>query len=131
MGERRNYAYGTSGDYFRAEDLVNKSIRVRISKVEDVEFSMNDANGVEYKGLKPVLSFEGMDKRLVCNATNFDTLADAISSNTENWPGHCAQLEGKKVRFKGRLVDSICLSVPKQAAKQAAEEPPFDPDDPR
>src|SRR5262245_59267270 len=101
MGERKDYAYGNS-DYLKADDLAGKSGRVVISNVEDVEFE---------KGLKPVLSFESKEKRLVVNATNFDILCAGISNNTKDWPGHAITLRGEKVRFKGDLVDSICVSV--------------------
>jgi len=74
MGTREDYAYGSS-DYLKAEKLAGKSTRVIISDVEDVEFD---------KGLKPVLSFEGKEKRLVVNATNFDVLCDGISNNTKD-----------------------------------------------
>jgi hypothetical protein len=105
MGERKDYAYGTS-DYLKAEELAGKSARVVISDVEDVEFD---------KGLKPVLSFEGKSKRLVVNATNFDILCAGISNNTKNWVGHVITLRGEKVSFRGKLVDSIRVSVPKES----------------
>jgi hypothetical protein len=110
MGERKDYAYGTS-NYLKAEDLADKTVRVVISDVEDVEFD---------KGLKPVLGFEGKIKRLVINATNFDILCAAISNNTRHWIGHTITLRGEKVSFKGKLVDSIRVSVPKPQPKQEA-----------
>ena len=117
MGERSDYAYGTSR-YLKAEDMIGKTIKVIISDVEDVQF--------DDKGVKPVLSFENKDKVLVVNATNFDTLAAGISNNTKNWPGHSIVLKGEKVRFKGRLVDSIKVVVPKQTPKQQPSEPEFE-----
>ena len=121
MGTRSDYAYGQS-EYLRADTMAGKSTRVVISDVEDIEFD---------KGVKPVLSFEGKSKRLVINATNFDTLAADISSRTQDWVGHTITLRGAKTRFKGRMVDSIVVSVPKQAATKTElpeEEPesPFD-----
>jgi hypothetical protein len=113
MGERNHYAYGNS-DYLKAEKLAGKSVRVIISDVEDVEFE---------KGLKPVLSFEGKEKRLVVNATNFDTLAADISNNTNNWPGHAIMLHGEKTRFKGKLVDSIRVNVPNKDISSNEESP--------
>jgi len=113
MGTREDYAYGSS-DYLKAEKLAGKSTRVIISDVEDVEFD---------KGLKPVLSFEGKEKRLVVNATNFDVLCDGISNNTKDWPGHAIILRGEKTKFKGKLVDSIRVSVP---AKQQQQQNDFD-----
>jgi hypothetical protein len=97
--------------------MVGKTLRARISRVEDVEFE---------QGLKPVLSFDGQDKSLVVNSTNFDVLADGISNNTQSWAGHTVLLKGEKVRFKGRLVDSIRVSVPKQARKSQPEPEPDD-----
>lgn len=108
MGERKDYAYGTS-NYLKAEDLAGKNVRVVISNVEDIEFD---------KGLKPVLSFEGKKKRLVVNATNFDILCAGISNNTKDWPGHTIMLRGEKALFRGKLVDSIRVDVLKQQPKQ-------------
>jgi hypothetical protein len=105
MGERKDYAYGTS-DYLKADELAGKSVRVIISSVEDVEFE---------KGLKPVLSFQGKKKRLVVNATNFDILCAGISNNTNDWVGHVIMLRGDKTSFRGKLVNSIRVTVlPKQ-----------------
>ena len=113
MGTRDQYAYGQS-DYLKAETLAGKSTRVIISDVEDVEFE---------KGLKPVLSFEGKEKRLVVNATNFDILCDGISNNTNNWVGHAIVLRGEKTKFKGKLVDSIRVSVVPKKMEQEEENP--------
>src|SRR5262249_41687137 len=116
MGTRQDYAYGTS-DYLKADELTGKSARVIISDVEDVEFD---------KGLKPVLSFEGKKKRLVVNATNFDILCAGISNNTKDWVGHTITLRGEKTLFRGKLVDSIRVSViAKQQPKKQAEDAPF------
>ena len=110
MGERKDYAYGTS-NYLKAENLAGKSARVVILEVQDVEFD---------KGLKPVLSFEGKSKRLVVNSTNFDILCAGISNKTTDWVGHTITLRGEKVVFRGKLVDSIRVSVPKPQPKQEA-----------
>jgi hypothetical protein len=117
MGSRSNYAYGQS-KFMRADEWVGKRERVTITAVDDVEFE---------QGLKPVLTFEGQDKRLVINASNFDALMDAFGNNTTKWVGHDVVLAGVKVRFKGRSVDSIRVSVPTQAAKSTPDaEPDFD-----
>jgi hypothetical protein len=99
--------------------VAGKSARVVISNVEDVEFD---------KGLKPVLSFEGKSKRLVVNATNFDILCAGISNNTKDWVGHAIVLKGEKTSFRGKLVNSIRVNVPKES-KQAKQQPSDDFDD--
>jgi hypothetical protein len=105
MGTKRtDYCYGQSA-YMRAEEWVNKQQLVHIVNVEDVEFE---------QGLKPVLKFNGYSKGLVVNGTNFDIIADALGNNPTKWPGHAIILKGEKVPFKGKRVDSIRVSVPKQ-----------------
>jgi hypothetical protein len=108
MGTKEKYGYGSR--FLRAEDLAGKTATVTIATIEDVEFD---------RGVKPVLHFEGKKKALVTNATNFDTLAAAISPRTQDWVGHVITLKGEKVPFRGKLVDSIRVIVPvKQAAKE-------------
>src|SRR5262245_52334763 len=120
MGTKReDYCYGQFA-YMRAEDWVNRRQLAHIVDVEDVEFE---------KGLKPVLRLRGQDRGLVVNATNFDILADAFGSNPGKWPGHAILIEGVKVPFKGKRVDSIRVSVPKQQPKQAPKEVDDDFDD--
>jgi hypothetical protein len=114
MGNRATYSYGNS-KYMRADEWVGKQQRVHINAVDDVEFE---------QGLKPVLSFADQDKKLVVNATNFDVLMDAFGNNTNKWANHDVILEGTKVRFKGRTVDSIRIRVPTQAAKSPQDEAP-------
>jgi hypothetical protein len=120
MGERKDYAYGNS-DYLKADELAGKSARVVISDVEDIEFD---------KGLKPVLSFEGKKKRLVVNATNFDILCAGIGNKTTDWVGHAIVLKGEKTSFRGKLVDSIRVSVPKESKQPKTQDAPFDDDIP-
>jgi hypothetical protein len=111
MGTRENYGYGVS-KYLKAEDLAGKTAHVIIAAVEDVAF--------DERGLKPVLWFEGKKRGLVVNSTNFDALAAGISNNTKDWPGHAIELRGEKVSFRGKLVDSIRVTVRKSQPKQEA-----------
>jgi hypothetical protein len=115
MGTRESYGFGQS-QYLRADEMVGKTIRATIAYVEDVEF--------DEKGLKPVLVLEGQDKKFVVNSTNFDVLAESIGNNTNDWTGHVILLKGEKVRFKGRLVDSVRVSMPKPQPKQAKHPTP-------
>ena len=111
MGTRSDYAYGNS-TYMKADEIAGRVIRAKISTVEDVEFE---------KGIKPVLGFEGRDKQLVVNATNFDALSEGLGPNTNNWPGHTILLRGEKITFQGKRVNAIRVSVPAPAAKPAPD----------
>jgi len=100
MGTKSDYAYGKSR-YLKAEELVGKTVRVVISNVEDVEFDDGEC--------KPVLNFEGKERGLVVNSTNFDILADGLGNNTNDWVGHVIVLKGEKVLFKASAsIASAC-----------------------
>jgi hypothetical protein len=118
--KRKDYAYGSS-KYLRAADLLGRTSRVVIENVEDVPF--------DEKGIKPVISFVGKQKKLVVNATNFDVLAAGISNNTTKWVGHAIVLKGVKVKFKGSLVDSIQVEVAAPLKRsESKSDPDFDDD---
>jgi autonomous glycyl radical cofactor GrcA len=117
MGERReDYCYGKSA-YMKADEWVGKSVSTYIEEVVDEKFE---------QGLKPTLKLRGQEKRLVVNATNFDALAEAFGNNPSKWPGHSILVEGVKVPFKGKRVDSIRVKV--RPSKADVENPPFDDD---
>ena len=50
---------------------------------------------------KPVIYFRGKEKGLVCNATNYDVIADAYGDETDDWAGQPIELYPTKVTFKG------------------------------
>ena len=108
MGNRDNYSYGKS-QYLKASDLVGKTVNVIVEAVDDVEFE---------KGLKPVLSFKGKEKKLVVNATNFDCFADAFGGFTEAWIDKTITLAGEKITVKGVRTDTIKVRIPPQQKQQ-------------
>jgi hypothetical protein len=58
------------------------------------------------RGLKP----------LVCNMTNYDAIADMYGDETGSWTGQRIELFADRVRFGGKLVDSVRVRAPQQAA---------------
>ena len=71
---------------------------------------------------KPVIYFRGKEKGLVCNATNYDMIADAYGDETDDWPGQPIELYPTRVQFKGQLTDAIRVRIPQ--AKPAPEPKP-------
>jgi hypothetical protein len=108
MGNKQQYAYGGSGNYLKGTDIAGKSFTATITGVEDIEFD---------KGLKPVLSFSGRDKRLVLNSGNFDTLAEAYGGFTEKWIGKPVTVKGDRTTFQNKRVDCVRVSIPQAAPK--------------
>jgi hypothetical protein len=61
------------------------------------------------------------EKGFVCNATNYDVIADAYGDETDDWTGQPIELFPTKVAFKGQLTDAIRVRIPqaKPASKPA------------
>ena len=61
--------------------------------------------GQEQK-LKPVLYFEGGEKPMVLNRTNFEALEDAFG-DSDDWPGHKIKIKCECTKFQGKTVDGL------------------------
>jgi hypothetical protein len=55
-------------------------------------------------------------KPLVCNLTNYDAIATLYGDETNGWAGQRIELFADRVRFGGKLVDSVRVRAPAQAA---------------
>jgi hypothetical protein len=71
---------------------------------------------------KPVIRFRGREKGFVCNATNYDVIADTYGDETDDWAGQPIELYPTRVPFKGQLTDAIRVRIP-QAKPTAAPKP--------
>ena len=92
--------------YLKASDLPEDSATtVTIEKVEMADIGME-------KQRKPVITFEEMDKSLVCNKTNCNSIAKVIGSrDTDDWVGKQIKLFRTEVEFQGEMVEAIRVSV--------------------
>jgi hypothetical protein len=103
----------TKGDrfpskYLSADDLVvngtPRVVRVRIAGVRTEEIQQENGGKVE----KCILSFEGKDKGLVCNATNWDSIAQiSAMPDDADWKGVEVELYRTMVEFKGKNVPAL------------------------
>lgn len=67
---------------------------------------------------KPVIHFEELDKALVCNKTNANTITKLTGSKeTDDWIGKTILLHRAEVEFQGEMVESIRVSLKRQEAK--------------
>jgi len=74
---------------------------------------------------KPVISFKEVEKALVANKTNCNTIAKLTGSDdTDDWVGHKIRLVTMEVQFKDELVNAIRVSgKPVKAAPKKVEAP--------
>lgn len=100
--------------YLKASDLPeNGTQSATIEKVTIEEVGRN-------KDKKPVIHFDNLDKGLVCNKTNANTIAKIANSREfEDWTGKTIHLYRAEVEFGGEMVESIRVKI--KAAKGKVE----------
>jgi len=96
---------GSESKYLKAADLQGKSIRVRISGVELVEFEDDDGN----KTTKPAISLAGKQKKVVANPTTVMELGEAYGFESDGWIGKEIGLSTK--HYKSLGVDGIVIAA--------------------
>jgi hypothetical protein len=97
-----------SGKYLRVTDLKARRVPTRIQGVEEVEFT-NDGKTEK----KLVLTLRGLDKLLVLNRTNAETIIDTLGTEeTDDWVGKPITLVQAKVRFQGKSTPCIRIEEP-------------------
>jgi hypothetical protein len=106
--------------FLAAADLKGKPVRLVIKG--EYEEELEDASGKKKK--KSILSFDGTNKELVLNGTNFDSIADITGEyDSKNWPGKKIELYPTKTPMAGQSVDCIRVRAPAQTATKLAPPP--------
>jgi hypothetical protein len=87
--------------FFKAENVKERPITVTIDRMYQEQI------GTEKKD-KNILAFLDTEKELVCNATNWDAIAEITgSSDSDDWHGHKIVLFHAMVEFSGKKVPGI------------------------
>lgn len=109
----------------KAEDLQGATPVVIIQQVTTQQFD---------DGLKPILHFQGKEKTLVLNKTNWNAIVDITGEeDSDNWTGHRIKLITAKVDFQGKRVNAIRIEAapaPRQGAAARTPPPPPPPPPP-
>lgn len=98
--------------YLKASDLGEATPIVTIASV-----GVESLGSEEEKENKPVLYFEGKDKGLVCNKTNWSTLTDLFGEETDDWKGKKIKLMTAEVAYKGKM--TLCIRISLTRVPQA------------
>jgi len=99
--------------YIKAADLGGKPLTVTI-KSTAVE-ALNNPNGGGQQD-KLLLSFVNQPKKLVCNVTNYNSIADLHGDETDSWPGKRIELYPTKASMGGKSFDAVRVRAPIQDA---------------
>lgn len=82
----------------KAADFLGKTLKVVVSKVDTVTYPANDR---QPENTKPVLYFEGKEKRLVLNASNNEIMCNAFTAASTEWIGKELSLTTKDYSAEG------------------------------
>jgi hypothetical protein len=114
--------------YLKADEIPDEGMILTITGVELAELGQG-----KDKETKPVISFREVEKGLVCNKTNCNTIHKLTGSDdTDDWVDHKIKLITLEVDFQGTMTNAIRVSskpvktaVPKKTTAPVA---PADPD---
>jgi hypothetical protein len=102
--------------YLKASDLNGKPVVVTI---RDAQFEvLKNPKGEEQS--KTVLYFASKKKSLPLNVVNWDSVADILGGDTEDWIGGKIELYPTKTEMAGKPCD--CIRRPRAERRLAAEE---------
>lgn len=110
--------------YLKADDITETAegeLRALIRGMKLEEMQDNDGG----KEDKPVLYFIRVEKGLVMNKTNAETIAGAYGDETDVWTGKEVLLVVESVRSFGKMVPGIRIRIPRKptSAPQPAPQP--------
>src|SRR4029453_1371751 len=89
----------------RATDLAPEGQQVTIRNVTAEKIG-------EERKEKPIMSFDEIDKELVVNVTNWNSIAELTGEDdSDNWAGHVVKLVRVRVPFGGKNVEAIRIEA--------------------
>lgn len=104
--------YSPPSNSLKAEDLEGEEVTLKIKSYVGQEFQQEDLKtGNKYTVKKPVISFEGTEKVLVCNKTNLRAIAYAYGKEMDDWIGKEITLFPTMVPFGDKMVEAIRVRV--------------------
>jgi hypothetical protein len=91
---------------------------VKIKSVEMAEMKSPDGKTQS----KPIARFHNQEKGLVLNGVNFDSIADILGADTDEWAGGEIELFPTKTDMGGKRVDCIRVQPLETAAKPPVQQ---------
>lgn len=126
MGYDISEVYQSSSEFLKAEDIGTNFWTCTINKVDMKSFD----DGTR----KLFVMFAELDKGLVLNKTNADTIGDLYGRNTDDWINQSVMLMTMPVDYQGKKVQAIRLrapaqqqAMPQRSAAQTSHQRPLNP----
>lgn len=104
MGYDISEVYQSNSDFLKADDIGSNFWTISIAKVDMKEFDDGSR--------KLFIMFNDLDKGLVLNKTNADTIGGLYGVNTDGWVGKPIMLFTMPVDYQGKKVNAIRVRAP-------------------
>lgn len=115
MGYDIGEIYQSNSDFLKSEDIGANFWTVTVSKVDMKSFD---------DGSRKLLAmFHELDKGLVLNKTNADTIGDLYGKNTDGWVNRQIMLMTMPVDYQGKKVQAIRVRAPAQQQSVPQRQP--------
>lgn len=94
--------------YVSAPDLKGQRVPVVIERVAMVEMKEMDGSVIH----KPAAKFQGTEKQMIINITNWNMIAELYGEDSDMWIGREIILYPARVPFGNKIVDAIRVDAP-------------------
>jgi hypothetical protein len=125
----RNEAFPSH--YLQSADVKKAPGGRLVDTIEYVKMEKMQGRDGQSERSKPVV-YLGNNKPFVCNATNWNTIADTLGDESDDWTGGKVALVVKRVQMGREMVDGIRVdAVRRPGDGKAAQGEPEKPQPPR
>jgi len=107
--------YKSESKFLKADDLGGQAVKVKIVS-SSLESMTQDPNGDR----KVVIMFEGKEKGMALNKTNFGALVAGFGADSDSWNGKFIEIFAMAVDYQGKSVQGLRLRVINQPAPAEA-----------
>ena len=112
----RSKMFESKSNYLKADDIPEgKEFKLTISHVKEEKVKDQQSGEVEDK---LIIHFEGKEKGLMLNKTNFKKIAASYGTDDAAWPGKSILLYRDITDFGGKDVPCLRVRVPMVAAEE-------------
>jgi len=115
MGYDIGEVYQSNSDFLKADDIGSNFWTATISNV--------DLKNFDDGSRKLFIMFKELDKGLVLNKTNSDTIGELYGKNTDSWLGKQVMLFTMPVDYQGKKVQAIRVRAPASQQAMPARQP--------
>lgn len=115
MGFNTDEVYQSNSEFLKAEDIGANFWTATICNV--------DLKNFDDGSRKLFILFNELDKGLVLNKTNSDTIGELYGKNTDGWLGKQVMLFTMPVDYQGKKVQAIRVRAPASQQSMPARQP--------